>query len=294
MEHKSAFIAIIGSPNVGKSTLINHIVGAKVAIVSVKPQTTRNKIVGVVTGDEFQMVFLDTPGVHEPKNKLGEYMVKTAMDSTRDVEAVLFMVDAKYGLGERDKSILTRLVKGGLPIVGTVNKIDLVEEAAGEKLADELAELGLKKVFMISAKTGEGVGELMATLKGYLVEGPKFYPDDEYTDQPERAIAAEMIREKALNRLHEEVPHGVGVTIEKVHQREDKDIMEVSATILCERNSHKGIIIGKGGKMLKHIGMDARADLEMLFGCQVFLQLFVKVEDNWRDSKRVMKELGYE
>jgi len=294
MGHKSAFVAIVGSPNVGKSTFINFIVGAKVAIVSVKPQTTRNKIVGVVTGDDYQMVFLDTPGVHEPKNKLGEYMVKTAMDSARDVEAVLFMVDAKYGLGERDKGILTKLVSGGLPIVGAVNKIDIAQEEAAEKLCDELKELGLAKVYPISAKTGEGVVVLMAVLKDYLVEGPKYYPDDEYTDQPERAIAAEMIREKALNRLHEEVPHGVGVSIEKVHHRTDKDIMEVSATILCERTSHKGMIIGKGGKMLKHIGMDARADLEMLFGCQVFLQLFVKVADNWRDSSRVMKELGYE
>ena len=294
MAHKSAFIAIVGSPNVGKSTLINHIVGAKVAIVSVKPQTTRNKIVGIVTGDEFQMVFLDTPGVHEPKNKLGEYMVKTAMDSARDVEAVLFMIDAKYGLGERDKGILERLTKGGVPIVGAVNKIDLVEAAASKALVIELKELGVVHVFPISAMTGEGVMALMAVLKDYLVEGPRYYPDDEYTDQPERAIAAEMIREKALNRLREEVPHGVGVTIEKVHQRTDKDIVEVNATIICERTSHKGMIIGKGGKMLRHIGMDARADLEMLFGCQVFLQLFVKVADNWRDSRRVMKELGYE
>lgn len=294
MEHKSAFIAIVGSPNVGKSTLINHIVGAKVAIVSVKPQTTRNKIVGVVTGKGFQMVFLDTPGVHEPKNKLGEYMVKTAMESTRGVEAVLFLCDAKYGIGDRDKALLIRLVKGGLPIVGAVNKIDLVERAVSDKLVEELKQLGLTKVYPISAKTGEGVMVLMAMLKDYLVEGPKYYPDDEYTDQPERVIAAEMIREKALNRLHEEVPHGVGVSVEKVHQRTDKDIVEVSATIFCERNSHKGIIIGKGGKMLRHIGMDARVDLEMLFGCQVFLQLFVKVADNWRDSRRVMKELGYE
>ncbi len=165
MGHKSAFIAIIGSPNVGKSTLINHIVGAKVAIVSVKPQTTRNKIVGVVTGDKFQMVFLDTPGVHEPKNKLGEYMVKTAMESTRGVEAVLFLCDAKYGIGERDKGLLIRLVKGGLPIVGAVNKIDLVERAVSDKLVEELKQLGLTKVYPISAKTGEGVMVLMATLK---------------------------------------------------------------------------------------------------------------------------------
>jgi GTP-binding protein Era len=294
MGHKSAFIAIVGSPNVGKSTLINHIVGAKVAIVSQKPQTTRNKIVGVVTGEGYQMVFLDTPGMHEPKNMLGEYMVKTAMESARDVEVVLFMVDAKYGLGERDKGILEKLNKGTAPVVGAVNKIDLVEPAVSKALVSELKEQGLTHVYPISAKSGEGIVVLMAALKDYLVDGPKYYPDDEYTDQPERAITAEMIREKALNRLREEVPHGVGVTVEKVSHREDKDIVEISATIICEKNSHKGMIIGKGGKMLRHIGMDARVDLEMLFGCQVFLKLFVKVADNWRDSRRVMKELGYQ
>lgn len=294
MEHKSAFIAIVGSPNVGKSTFINFVVGSKVAIVSDKPQTTRNRIAGVVSGKDFQMVFLDTPGVHEPKNKLGEYMVKTAMDSARDVEAVLFVCDAKYGLGDRDKGIVKKLVSGGAPVVGAVNKADIAVEGAADRVAEELGELGLKNVHIISARTGDGVGELMGALKEYLEEGPRYFPDDEYTDQPERLIAAEMIREKALQRLHEEVPHGVGVSIDQVNQREDKDIVEVYATILCEKNSHKGIIIGRGGKMLRHIGMDARTDLEMLFGTKVFLKLFVKVADNWRDSSRVMKDLGYE
>lgn len=295
MEHKSAFIAIVGSPNVGKSTLMNYIVGSKVAIVSGKPQTTRNKIVGVVTGRDFQMVFLDTPGVHSPKNKLGEYMVKTAFDSARDVEAVLFVCDGKYGLGERDKGILRQLIKGGLPIVAAVNKTDAVSGKQGEEIAQQLYDEGIEQdIYHISAKTGEGVNELMSALKRYLVPGPKYYPDDEYTDQPGRVIAGEMIREKALNLLREEVPHGVGVSVEKVHQREDKDIVEVAATIICERDGHKGIIIGKGGKMLKRIGMEARGDLEMLFGMKVFLELWVKVEENWRDSRRVMKELGYE
>jgi len=294
-EHKSAFIAIVGSPNVGKSTLMNYIVGAKVAIVSGKPQTTRNKIVGVVTGRDFQMVFLDTPGIHSAKNKLGEYMVKTAFDSTRDVEAVLFVCDGKYGLGERDKEIVRQLVKGGLPILGAVNKTDAIRKEQSVAVAEDLHAAGLETgVFQISAKTGEGVDELMAALKTHLVPGPKYYPDDEYTDQPERAIAGEMIREKALELLREEVPHGVGVQIEKVSEREEQDIVDVAATIICERNSHKGIIIGKGGKMLKRIGTDARGDLEMLFGTKVFLELWVKVEENWRDSRRVMKELGYE
>lgn len=294
MEHKSAFIAIVGSPNVGKSTFINFVVGSKVAIVSDKPQTTRNRIAGVVSGQDFQMVFLDTPGVHEPKNKLGEYMVKTAMDSARDVEAVLFVCDAKYGLGDRDKGIVKKLVSGGAPVVGAVNKADIAAEGAADRVAEELGELGLTNVHIISARTGDGVGDLMRALKQYLEEGPRYFPDDEYTDQPERLIAAEMIREKALQRLHEEVPHGVGVSIDQISHREDKDIVDVYATILCEKNSHKGIIIGRGGKMLRHIGMDARADLEMLFGTKVFLKLFVKVADNWRDSSRVMKDLGYE
>ncbi len=278
----------------GKSTLLNHIVGTKVAIVSEKPQTTRNRIAGIVNGEDFQMVFLDTPGMHEPKNKLGEYMVKTAMDSARDVEAVLLVCDAKYGIGERDRALAQRLVQNSVPVVGAVNKTDIAEEEAAKQAAQELAELGVDSVHLISAKTGQGVRGLMEALSGYLVEGPRFYPEDEYTDQPERLIAAEMIREKALHRLREEVPHGVGVTVDRVVDRQDKEITEVYATILCEKDSHKGIIIGRGGKMLKHIGSDARADLEMLFGRKVFLELFVKVADNWRDSKRIMKDLGYE
>ena len=296
MSFKSAFIAIVGSPNVGKSTLINRIVGAKVAIVSKKPQTTRNKIVGILTGRDYQLVFLDTPGVHSPKNKLGEYMVKTAFDTTRDVEAVLFVCDAKHGLGERDKDILHQLIKGGLPIIAAVNKIDAVGKQKIIAIAESIQGEGLPPdgVFFISAKTGEGVDELMTDIKRYLVDGPKYYPDNEYTDQPERIIAAEMIREKALGLLKEEVPHGIGVRVDKVVFRKDKPIVEVSATIICERQSHKGIVIGKGGKMLKNIGTQARGDLEMLFGTKVFLELWVKVEESWRDSVRVMQDLGYE
>lgn len=295
MEHKSAFIAIVGSPNVGKSTLMNYIVGSKVAIVSDKPQTTRNKIVGVVTTEEFQMVFLDTPGVHNPRTKLGEYMVKTAYDSARDVEAVLFVCDVKHGVGDRDIEILQRLIKGGLPIIVAVNKTDIVSERQCDMATEKVISEGIEKdVYQISAKTGEGVQGLIEALKEHLVPGPRYYPADEYTDQPERVVAAEMIREKALILLREEVPHGVGVNIEKVSYREDKEIVDISAVIICERDGHKGIIIGKGGSMLKRIGTDARKDLEMLFGMKVFLELFVKVEDKWRDSKRVMHELGYE
>lgn len=293
MDTKSAFIAIVGSPNVGKSTLVNNMVGEKVAIVSKKPQTTRNRIAGILTEGDSQFVFLDTPGIHTPKDKLGEYMVKTAFDTLQDVDAVLFVCDADFGLGERDMGVLQRLEKCGAPVIAAVNKIDIAREKSAA-IAEEIKSAGVEDVRLISAKTGEGVAELMEDLRQYLVPGPKYYPDDSYTDQMERVIAAEMIREKTLNILREEVPHGIGVNVEKVSQREDKDITDVSAIIICDRPGHKAIIIGRGGQMLKRIGTEARKDLEMLFGTQVFLELFVRVEQGWRDSKRIMHELGYE
>lgn len=295
MEHKSAFIAIVGRPNVGKSTIMNRIVGAKVAIVSKKPQTTRNKIVGVLTGQDYQMVFLDTPGVHSPRNRLGDFMVKTAFDSARDVEAILFMCDAQRGVAQEDLDILEKLLRSGSPIVAVVNKTDAAGKQKSLDAAQSLKDAGLEgEAYLISAKTGEGVDELLAVLKKFLIPGPRYYPDDEYTDQPERVIAAEMIREKALRLLMEEVPHGIGVHVDSVKHREDKDIVDVAATIICERATHKGMIIGHGGKMLKRIGTEARIDLEMLFGSKVYLELWVKVEEGWRDSTRVMRELGYE
>jgi GTP-binding protein Era len=291
---KSAFIAIVGSPNVGKSTLVNNMVGEKVAIVSRKPQTTRTRISGILSDGDWQMVFLDTPGIHSPKDKLGEYMVKTAYDTLRDVDAVLFVCDAAYGLGERDMGVLERLKDCGAPVLAAVNKTDIAGPEKSAATADKIKEAGIGNVRLISAKTGEGVPELVEALKSYLVPGPKYYPDDSYTDQSERLIAAEIIREKALNILREEVPHGVGVSIETVLQREDQDIVDVSAVIICDRPGHKAIIIGKGGQMLKRIGTEARRDLETLFGMKVFLQLFVRVEPGWRDSRRIMHELGYE
>ena len=294
MTHQSAFISVVGRPNVGKSTLVNRIVGEKVAIVSQKPQTTRNRIVGVLSGRDYQMVFIDTPGVHDPSSKLGEYMVKTAFDATRDVEAVLFLVDAARGVIDTDIDLLGRLLKGGLPVVAAVNKTDKAGKQKSLEAVNVLREAGQELVVQISAKLGDGVDELVAALRQYLTPGPRYYPDDEYTDQPERVIAAEMIREKALYLLDEEVPHGIGVIVERVNYREEKDITDVSAVIICERDSHKGIVIGKGGRMLKRIGTEARKDLEMLFGTKVFLQLFVKVEKDWRNSPRVMRELGYE
>ncbi len=294
MDTKSAFIAVVGSPNVGKSTLVNRMVGEKVAIVSRKPQTTRNRIAGILTEGNSQFVFLDTPGIHKPKDKLGEYMVKTAFDALRDVDAVLFVCDAGFGLGERDTAVLLELKKCKAPVIAAVNKTDIAGQEKSAWAAQKIKEAGIEGVRIISAKTGEGVAELMEALRKYLVPGPKYYPDDSYTDQAERVIAAEMIREKALNILREEVPHGIGVNVEKASQREDKEITNVSAVIICDRPGHKAIIIGKGGQMLKRIGTEARADLEMLFGTKVFLELFVRVEPGWRDSKRIMHELGYE
>ncbi len=294
MDTKSAFIAIVGSPNVGKSTLVNKIVGEKVAIVSKKPQTTRNRITGVLSDEKTQLVFLDTPGIHTPKDKLGEYMVKTAYDTLRDVDAVLFVCDAVHGLGERDMGVLEQLKNCGAPVLAAVNKVDAAGREKSAGIAQSIKQAGYDNVHLISAKTGEGVAELVEALKSYLVPGPKYYPDDAYTDQPERLIAAEMIREKALNILREEVPHGIGVNVERVSQREDKDITDVSAVIICDRTGHKAIIIGKGGSMLRRIGTEARGDLEMLFGMKVFLELFVRVEPGWRDNRRIMHELGYE
>ena len=295
MEHKSAFIAIVGRPNVGKSTLMNRMVGAKVAIVSQKPQTTRNRISGVLTGQGYQMVFLDTPGLHQPKNRLGDFMVKTAFDSARDVEAVLFLCDARRGVEQEDLDILQKLLRSGLPVIAVVNKTDAAGIQQSESAAQKLTDAGLEtEVFFISAKTGDGVDALKAELMQYLVPGPMYYPEDASSDQPERLIAAEMIREKALLLLREEVPHGIGVSITNISHREDKDIVDVEAVIICERQSHKGLIIGSGGRMLKRIGSEARQDLEMLFGTKVYLEVFIKVEEGWRDSTRVMRELGYE
>jgi GTPase len=294
LDTRSAFIAVVGSPNVGKSTLVNRFVGEKVSIVSAKPQTTRNRIAGILTEKEYQIVFLDTPGIHEAKDKLGEYMVKVAYNALQEVDAVLFVCDAKHGIGERDKALLAELVKSGAPVITAVNKKDEAGEEKAAQAAETLRPAGAEEVCIISAKTGEGTAELLETLKKRAVPGPFYYPDDYYTDQPERAMAAEIIREKAFNMLREEVPHGIGVDIEKVSQREGRELTDISAVIVCEKESHKAIIIGRGGQMLRRIGTEARKDLEVLFGMKVFLELFVKVEPLWRDSRRVMRDLGYE
>ena len=295
MEHKSAFIAVMGSPNVGKSTLVNRIVGEKVAIVSEKAQTTRSRISGICSTPDDQMVFLDTPGVQTPKNRLGEYMVRTAMGALEDVDAALLVVDAQHGVGPRDEALIPRLLSCGAPVLAAVNKADAAGADKAKACADALIQLGIPedRIYIISAKTGEGVPELHMALRGYLKPGPRYYPGDEYTDQSQRVMAAEIIREKALQLLREEVPHGVGVIIERLEARQGVEIVDVEAVLLCEREGHKGIIIGRGGEMLKRIGTEARRDMEKLLGAKVFLKLFVRVEENWRDSTRVLKELGY-
>ncbi len=291
----SGFVSIIGSPNVGKSTLMNRFVGQKVSIVSPRAQTTRNRVMGVLTKPAYQIVFLDTPGVTTPKNRLGEYMLKVAYDSLNEVEAVLFLADAEKGVREKDEALLQKLASAKAPVIAAINKIDTAKPEAVAGLREKLETVPyLSEIVEISAETGEGVPALEELLASHLMEGPKYFPDDMVTDLPERAICAEMIREKALALLKEEVPHGIGVGVDKMVQREDKPICDVWATIYCEREGHKGIIIGKGGAMLKKIGAEARRDMEWMLGMRVNLQLWVKVKDDWRNSLSTMRELGYE
>ena len=292
---RSGFVSIIGSPNAGKSTLLNRVVGQKVSIVSPKAQTTRNRIMGVATRPEYQIVFLDTPGVAAPKNRLGEYMLKVAYESLNEVECVLFMADAANGIRERDESIIAKLREAKAPIIAAINKCDIAEKNAVDTAKKRLEkESCFKNIFEISAETGAGVDALEAAIANYLVPGPMYFPEDMVTDMPERVVCAEIIREKALNLLKDEVPHGIGVGIDKMVLRPNGDLYDMWATIYCEREGHKGIIIGKKGSMLKQIGSEARKDMEWMLGTRVNLQLWVKVRDDWRNSPGVLKELGYE
>lgn len=293
--YKSGFVTIIGSPNVGKSTLMNLMVGQKISIVSERAQTTRNRIAGVVTRKNYQIVFLDTPGVTGAKNRLGEYMLKVAYESLREVECILFMLDASKGVREMDESLIAALRErvGNTPVVAAINKTDLANLDDIETIRERLEKEALiKRILPISAETGRNVDKLEEILCGYLVEGPQYYPDDMVTDQPMRVITAEIIREKALKSLRQEIPHGIGVEIERIELRED-GINDINAVIYCERDSHKGIIIGGRGAMLKRIGSAARPEIETLFGTKVNLQLWVKVRPDWRNSANALRELGY-
>ena len=289
---KSGFIGIVGRPNVGKSTLLNAILGEKIAIVSDKPQTTRNTIRGIYTKDDLQMVFLDTPGIHKPRNKLGDYMVNAATNTFNDTEAIVFIVDDRLSKGPGDKYIVDILKDVKTPKILVINKIDKMTPDEYKEIYDEYEELGLfKEIIGISAKENHNVDTLIETLEGLLPEGPFFFPEDMVTDHPERFIVSEIIREKMLMYLNDELPHGVAVEIEQFE--DEGTLVKIGAVIYCEKKSHKGMIIGKQGRKLKGIGKSARQDIESLLGVKVFLQLWVKVKENWRDSDIMLSNFGY-
>ena len=291
---KSGIITICGRPNVGKSTLTNAFVGEKVAIVTNKPQTTRNRICGIRTWGESQFVFVDTPGLHKARTRLGDYMVDVVKQSVSDVDAVLLVVEPIANIGEPERQLMERMKSLGCPAVLAINKADTLEQK--EKLL-EVMELysqafDFDAVVPISAKTGQGVEELLDVLDKYLPEGPQLFPDDMTSDQPERQMMAEILREKLLLCLDKEIPHGTAVEITRFTERDD-EVIEVEATIYCEKNSHKGIIIGKGGSMLKKVSTLARQDMERFMGTKVYLQTWVKVKENWRDNPAAIQNFGY-
>ena len=293
---KTAMITICGRPNVGKSSLTNALVGEKIAIVSDKPQTTRNRIYGVVNREDTQFVLLDTPGLHKPRSRLGDYMVKVVRESLQQVEAALLLVEPIAHVGEPEKILLQRITEEGLPCVLCINKIDTVEKK------DDLLEViaaysavypGFDAIIPISARTGDGLDDLMAQLQIYATAGPQLFPDGMTTDQPDAQVCAEIVREKMLLCLEKEIPHGTAVEITRFTEREDTGIVDLDVTIYCEKASHKGIIIGKGGSMLKKIGTKAREDMERFFDCKVNLQLWVKVKEDWRQRPETLQSLGF-
>lgn len=288
----SGFITIVGRPNVGKSTLMNAMVGEKIAIVSSRPQTTRNRIMGVMTRPDWQIVFLDTPGIHMPRTKLGESMMQSVKDAMDGMDGVLVLVDATQ-VGEHDRAIVRDMAGKKVPKVLAINKIDLLPPEKLLGLIASFADLGYDAIIPISAKTGDGLDDLTKQLATHLPEGPKYFPDDMMTDQPERLICAELIREKALQHLRDEVPHGIGVEMMGMEKMND-NFMEINATIYCERDAHKGIIIGKHGAMLQTIGSEAREDIEKLLGLHVNLKLWVKVRPDWRNRASDLRTLGYD
>ena len=291
---KSGMISIVGRPNVGKSTLTNALVGEKIAIVTNKPQTTRNRICAIVNRGECQYVFMDTPGLHRARTRLGEYMVGVVKESVADVDAVLLLVEPIPNVGAPEAELMERIQALGVPAVLVINKIDTVEK---EKLLSVMqtyqAAHDFQAIVPISAKTGEGVEELLDLLAAYLPEGPQLFPDDMVTDQPERQVCAEIIREKLLLCLDKEIPHGTAVELTKFSERIDSGIIDIDATIFCEKASHKGIIIGKNGAMLKKISSLARKDIETFMGAKVYLETWVKVKENWRDNLNFIHDVGY-
>ncbi len=290
--YKSGFVTLIGRPNVGKSTLMNRLIGQKIAITSNKPQTTRNRIQTVLTTEEGQIVFVDTPGIHKAKNKLGEYMVNIAERSLNEVDVVLWLVEPSTFIGAGERHIIDQLKRVKTPVVLVINKIDMTKKEELLPVIDLYRkEYEFAEIVPVSARNGDNTDEMVKVILKYLPYGPKFYAEDTVTDQPERQIVAELIREKALHSLNEEIPHGIAVAIDRMKM--EKKVMHIDATIICEKDSHKGIIIGKQGSMLKKIGSTARYEIERLLDCKVNLKLWVKVQKNWRDSDFLMKNFGY-
>lgn len=291
--YKSGFISIIGRPNVGKSTFLNRVIGQKIAIMSDKPQTTRNKVQGVLTNTDSQMIFIDTPGIHKPKHRLNDFMLKSAYSTFNQVDIVLFMVNAEEARGGGDNFIMERLKNIKTPKFLIINKIDRIHpEALLKIITDYTSDNEFNEVVPVSAKNGNNVQELLNTIQGYLPEGPQYYPEDQVTDHPEYFVVSEFIREKVLQLTHDEIPHSVAVVVDSM-QRNENNKVHVYATIVVDRPSQKGIIIGKGGKMLKEIGTRARRDIEVMLGDKIFLELFVKVQRDWRDKPANLQDYGY-
>ena len=288
-------MSLVVRPNVGKSALMNRLIGEKIAIISNKPQTTRNRVQSILTKDDFQIVFIDTPGIHKPRHKLGEFMVKSAETTLNEVDAVLMLIEPADRVLEADRLIIEKFSKIKSPVILVINKVDSTDKERVFKVIDNYRKLyDFAEIVPISALEGTNTDELLEVIKKYLPEGPQYFPSDMITDQPERQIAAEIIREKALRLLQEEIPHGIAVEIMEMKKRPEGNMVDVRATIYCEKDSHKGIIIGKHGAMLKKIGTNAREDIQKLLGSPIYLDLWVKVKKDWRDNDFLLKNFGYE
>ncbi|MFA1711584.1 GTPase Era [Peribacillus frigoritolerans] len=293
-DYKSGFISIIGRPNVGKSTFLNRVIGQKIAIMSDKPQTTRNKVQGVLTQNDSQMIFIDTPGIHKPKHKLGDFMMKVATNTLKEVDLILFMINATEGYGRGDEFIIEKLQSVKTPVFLVVNKIDAMHPDDLLPIIEKYQQLyPFAAVVPISALEGNNVDTLLEQIKEHLPEGPQFYPADQVTDHPERFIISELVREKVLHLTREEIPHSVAVVIDSIKKMDNSDTINVMATIVVERDSQKGIVIGKQGKMLKEVGSRARVDIENLLGSKVFLELWVKVQKDWRNKASQLRDYGF-
>lgn len=292
-EHKSGFVSIIGRPNVGKSTFVNRVIGHKIAIMSDKAQTTRNKIQGVMTRDDAQIIFIDTPGIHKPKHKLGDYMMRVAKNTLSEIDAIMFMVNVNEDIGRGDEYIMEMLKNVKTPIFLVLNKIDLVHpDTLMPKIEQYQSYMDFTDIIPISALEGLNVDHFIDVLKSFLPEGPKYYPDNQISDHPEQFVVSEIIREKILHLTSEEIPHAIGVNVDRMI-KEDEDRVRIEATIYVERDSQKGIVIGKGGKKLKEVGKRARRDIETLLGSKVYLELWVKVQRDWRNKVNFIRQIGY-